>query len=280
MGPLPTYSLICWNGSVLRDPLRHDEAAGRAGLAEREAAASGRASSATSGRCGRPPPTSSFWTAREHLPHAGRAASSAWMEATTSFASTGSLSWKRRPSRRRKVQVRPSAETSSPSTICGCGSSCLVHAVEQVPHHRRGVAHDVLRAPDRVEIGEVRLRHEAQRPRRGALRQGGRGKARGAERRGGGAGRGFQEAPAIHPILLPTAGHPPGFVPACPTLGQRASAPDADAAREAGAGRHPSVFVRETCTPRAKLAPRRAGPAAVTPCPCSRTPSPARGRRR
>ena len=46
---------------------------------------------------------------------------------------------------------------------------------------------------------------------------------------------------------------PPGFVPACLTLGQRASIPDADAAPGPGAGRHPSVFVRKACTPRAKL---------------------------
>src|SRR5215212_1190382 len=53
----------------------------------------------------------------------------------------------------------------------------VVEAVERVPDERRGVADDVLGAPDRVEIGKVRLRHEAQRPRRGALRDGRRRKA-------------------------------------------------------------------------------------------------------
>jgi len=42
------------------------------------------------------------------------------MLATTSRASTGSLSWKRRPSRSFSVQVNPSASTVWPSTICGC----------------------------------------------------------------------------------------------------------------------------------------------------------------
>jgi hypothetical protein len=42
--------------------------------------------------------------------------------ATTSFANTGSLSWKRSPSRRRSSQVSPSSSTSCPSTICG--SAC------------------------------------------------------------------------------------------------------------------------------------------------------------
>jgi hypothetical protein len=43
--------------------------------------------------------------------------------ATTSLASTGSPSWKRSPLRSRKVQIFPSAETSSFSTIWRCGSS-------------------------------------------------------------------------------------------------------------------------------------------------------------
>jgi sulfur carrier protein ThiS len=47
----------------------------------------------------------------------------------------------------------------------------LIEAVERVPNHRRGVADHILRAPDRIEIGEVRLRHEAERPRRRALRE-------------------------------------------------------------------------------------------------------------
>ena len=66
--------------------------------------------------------TSSLWMPRSIWPIGSRGIQR-WMEATTSLASTGSLSWKRRPSRRRKVQTRPSAETSSFSTICGCGSS-------------------------------------------------------------------------------------------------------------------------------------------------------------
>jgi hypothetical protein len=43
--------------------------------------------------------------------------------ATASFASTDSPSWNFSPGRRRKVQLRPSEETSSDSTICRWGSS-------------------------------------------------------------------------------------------------------------------------------------------------------------
>jgi len=41
------------------------------------------------------------------------------IEATQSTAGTGSLSWKRSPSRRRNCQSRPLFETSCPSTNCG-----------------------------------------------------------------------------------------------------------------------------------------------------------------
>jgi hypothetical protein len=51
------------------------------------------------------------------------------------------------------------------------GLELVVEAIERVPDERRGVAHHVLRAPDGIEIGEVRLRHEAQRARRRALRK-------------------------------------------------------------------------------------------------------------
>jgi hypothetical protein len=47
----------------------------------------------------------------------------------------------------------------------------LVHAVERVPHHGGGVAHYVLRAPDRVEIREIGLRHETKCARRASLRE-------------------------------------------------------------------------------------------------------------
>ena len=63
------------------------------------------------------------------------------------------------------------AETSSLSTIWRCGCELRVDAVERVPDQRGGVAHDVLRAPDRIEVGEVGLRHEAQRLGACALRR-------------------------------------------------------------------------------------------------------------
>src|SRR6478672_1975353 len=56
------------------------------------------------------------------------------------------------------------------------GLELFVHAIERVPHHGRGIAHHVLRAPDRVEIREIGLRHEAQRARCSAL-----GERRGAQ---------------------------------------------------------------------------------------------------
>lgn len=74
-----------------------------------------------------------------------------------------------------------------------------IDAVERVPDQRRRVAHDILRAPDGIEIGEVGLRHEAQGARRGAL----------CDRRGreagqcqtARAGQSLQNGPAIHEIL-------------------------------------------------------------------------------
>ena len=45
-----------------------------------------------------------------------------WMLATASRASTGVRSWNSKPSRSRNVQVRPSADTSCPASICGCGT--------------------------------------------------------------------------------------------------------------------------------------------------------------
>ena len=46
----------------------------------------------------------------------------------------------------------------------------VVNAVEGVPNGDRRVAGDIGRAPDRIEIGEINLRHEAQCPGRRALR--------------------------------------------------------------------------------------------------------------
>src|SRR5262249_62167642 len=45
--------------------------------------------------------------------------------ATTSLERTGSPSWNLSPSRSRKVQVSPSDETLSDSTICRCGCNLL-----------------------------------------------------------------------------------------------------------------------------------------------------------
>ena len=101
-----------------------------------------------------------------------------------------------------KVQVRPSEETSSPSTICRCGSSLLVDAVERVPDQRRGVAHDILRAPDRIEVGEIGLRHELQRLGR-ALRRRPVRPIRPMAASAPTLSDGFQKGSAIHRVVLP-----------------------------------------------------------------------------
>jgi len=44
-----------------------------------------------------------------------------------------------------------------------------VHAIKCVPHQHARVAGDVGGSPDRVEVGEVRMRHKTHGPRRGAL---------------------------------------------------------------------------------------------------------------
>lgn len=52
-----------------------------------------------------------------------------------------------------------------------------VHAVERVPDELRRVAHHILRAPDGIEVGKVCLRHEFENG--GALRDGGGGEPAG-----------------------------------------------------------------------------------------------------
>ena len=118
----------------------------------------------------------------DHLAHGSRAAQRL-MLATASLASTGSPSWNFSPGRSRNVQMRPSGDTSSASTIWRCGCELAVDAVKHVPHQQPGIAGDVGGAPDRIEIGEIGMRHEAQRARRGALRDRRGGKAAGRQRR-------------------------------------------------------------------------------------------------
>ena len=51
------------------------------------------------------------------------------------------------------------------------GFKLVVKPVKRIPDQRRGIAHHILRAPDRVEIGQIGLRHEAERARGSPLRQ-------------------------------------------------------------------------------------------------------------
>src|SRR5262249_15731255 len=68
--------------------------------------------------------TSSFSIVLIIWPMESRAAHRLILE-TTSLERTGSPSWNLSPSRSRKVQVSPSDETLSDSTICRCGCNLL-----------------------------------------------------------------------------------------------------------------------------------------------------------
>jgi hypothetical protein len=72
-----------------------------------------------------------------------------------------------------------------------------VESIERVPHQRGCVAHDILRAPDRVEIRKIGLRHKAQGAHRSTLRQRRHRKATG-RRQAACSGQSFQQGPAIH----------------------------------------------------------------------------------
>ena len=56
-----------------------------------------------------------------------------------------------------------------------------VQAIQRIPDHVGVVARDVGRGPDRIRTGQVRLWHEAERARGGALRDGGSGKRDGRQ---------------------------------------------------------------------------------------------------
>src|SRR5947208_15162257 len=73
----------------------------------------------------------------------------------------------------------------------------VVEAVEHVPHQRGGIAHDVLGVPDRIRIGEIRLWHETQHTRGGALRESGNGKPARCGQNAG-AGPGLDARASIH----------------------------------------------------------------------------------
>ncbi len=73
----------------------------------------------------------------------------------------------------------------------------VVDTVQHIVDQRPGIAHHIGRSPDGIEIGQVLPGHKAQRARRGALRDGGNCKAR-----GGRGGRHLQECPAVHRATL------------------------------------------------------------------------------
>src|SRR5262249_41232096 len=72
-----------------------------------------------------------------------------------------------------------------------------IDAVEHVPDEYAGIAGDISGRPDRIEIGEIGVRHQAQGARVDTLRDGRGGEtAPGGE--GDGAGGRFDEIPAFH----------------------------------------------------------------------------------
>ena len=84
------------------------------------------------------------------------------------------------------------------------GFQLVVKAVKRVPDQGGSIAHHILRAPDRVEVGQIGLRHKAQRARGSPLRQRRGGKpARASQRRN--AGGCLEKISTIHrpsPILV------------------------------------------------------------------------------
>ena len=106
----------------LRDALRHDEGDWRVVLAQRHTASSDKALQHPFE--GPVVDGGQFLLERlEHQPHRIARASSASGSPPRPCASTGSPSWNFSPDRSRKVQVRPSSDTSSDSTIWRCGCS-------------------------------------------------------------------------------------------------------------------------------------------------------------
>ena len=75
-----------------------------------------------------------------------------------------------------------------------------VEAVEHVVDEGAGVAHDGGGAPGRVEIGEIRVRHEAQGARAARQRRRGEPAGRGQRRRARG---GLEELASVHGALAP-----------------------------------------------------------------------------
>jgi hypothetical protein len=87
-----------------------------------------------------------------------------------------------------------------------------VHAIQHVPDQEPGVARDVGGTPDRIEVGDVRMGHETQRPSGGALRD---RRGRESARRGQDAGTGYrlQECSSVHEVHIPvTASHEVGYM--------------------------------------------------------------------
>src|SRR5271166_5226357 len=74
----------------------------------------------------------------------------------------------------------------------------LVHSVQHVPDQQGAVADDGLRGPNRIEVGQVGLRNEAERLGFGCETQARRRQGDGC--RDGGR---FQETPTIHGVPLP-----------------------------------------------------------------------------
>lgn len=75
-----------------------------------------------------------------------------------------------------------------------------VDPVQRIPDQECRIARDIGRGPDRIEIGEIRMRHEAHGARTGALREGGFCKS--TRRSSNRCARPLQEYPAVHAVAL------------------------------------------------------------------------------
>ena len=116
-----------------------------------------------------------------------------------------------RQHRRAVVERQPRAQPEGPGLEVGADRMPLDHLrlrfkpvidpVQRVPDQQGAVAHDILRGPDRIEVGQIGLRHKPQHLVARRARQPWHGKSarRGKRTRGGG----LQKIPTLHRLFSP-----------------------------------------------------------------------------
>ena len=192
----------------LRDPLRHDEQAGRAALAQREQQL----------RVGLVQPEAEraiVHRLQRIQPLLDRHAHGGVAHHPAADAGDGVA----RQHRGAVVELQALAQLEGPGLEVGADLVALDHlrlrlelvvdAVQHVPDQQGAVAHDVLRGPDGVEIGQGGLRHEAQHLAVPwgvpwvARRAGQTGHGEAARRRKRTRGGGLQKVPTMHRLFCP-----------------------------------------------------------------------------